>query len=188
MTENGLYRRILRREMHGSRSTAVVVALVLLVLALAYVATECVLAAVDAPPLLIDPADAVAAATSGSSVMLGIGVVAVVLGLLSLVVAVTPARRARHSVPHSRMAVVVDNGVLAGAVGRAARSVAQVGPDRVKADVSARVARVVVTPVSGVAVDGAAVRAAAEGVINTLRPVPRLRSNVVIESNGRVGA
>ncbi|MBK4348208.1 hypothetical protein [Lacisediminihabitans changchengi] len=183
-----LYPRILRRETHRSRSVAVSVALALFILVAAYVGLECGLAAFGAGPLLVSPAAAIDWLGSKEIIVYVAAGVAAVLGIALLLLAILPGRRARHAVPNERMAVVVDDGVLAGALARDARRVADVAPDRVHADVSKRRARIVITPTSGVPVDAPAAQAIADGLLTTLAPRPSVRARVVVSTRGTVGA
>ncbi len=188
MNEQRLYRRIVRRERHRSRSVAVSIALSLLALCAAYAGIEIALAALGRDPLLVSPAAALHWVDAGSAVALSVAGAAAIVGAILVIVAVTPGRRARHSIPTERMAVVVDDAVLAGAFARAARRPAQVAADRVVADVSARRARVFITPTSGVAVDTEATRSAVDRVLDTLAPRPALRTTVTVATTGVVGS
>ena len=188
MNETTLRRRLVRRERHRSRSRAVIIALALISLGLVYVGTESVLAAVGSTPLLATPDRLIAAVNAPTSLQtVGAGA-AVVFGLVLVVLALAPGRRARHSIPHSRMAIVVDDTVLAGAIGRSARTAAAVPAERVRTTVSARRARVAVTPSSGIPIDRDRVVAAADALAVALAPRPRLRVEVVVSPFGVVGS
>lgn len=188
MSEKNIYRRILRREQFSSRSLSVIVALSLVSLASAYAAVECALAALGQPKLLLDPPTVIAAVNAPSALVLVGAGAAVVFGLVLVVLAITPGRRARHALTHDRMAVIVDDNVLASALGRAARDVASVPPGRVRTTVSSRKATVSVTPTSGFPVDKAAVESAARDIATRLAPKPGVRVGVSVATSGVVGS
>lgn len=183
-----LYPRLLRRENHHSRSVVVSVVLILLSIGLIYAGIEAVLAALRLQPLLVSPGAAIRWINAGSSLELVIAGAIAIIGLLLLIVAITPGRRARHAIPDERMAVIVDDGALAGAIAREARQAADVAADRVRADVSARRARVFITPTSGVPVDPSVPRAAVEQLLDTLSPRPAIRARVTITQHSEVGS
>lgn len=188
MNEKSLHRRLVRRERYRSRSRAVIIALALVSLGLAYVGTESVLAAVGRAPLLASP-DRLVEGINTPTLPVTVGAAAAVLfGLVLVVLALAPGRQARHAIPHERMAVVVDDNVLAGSLGRAAREAASLPADRVRTTVSARRARVAVTPSSGFPVDGARVGAATDALAAALAPSPRVRVAVAVSSSGVVGS
>ena len=188
MTEQKLYRRLVRRSTFRSRSTAVIVTLTIAALAAAYVGTECVLAALELGPLLVAPADAVAQLNSADAPALGIAAAAAVLGLVLLVAAVTPGRRGRHELPNDRMAVVVDDGVLAGAIGSAVTREAGLPASRVATVVSRTWSVVRVTPTSGSPLDSSVLEASARTLVATLDPRPAMQTRVEVGSAGVVGS
>lgn len=188
MNEKTLHRRLVRRERYHSRSRAVIIALTLVSLALAYVGTESVLAALRLGPLLVAPDQLVDSINTPTTlVTIGAGA-AMLFGLVLVVLALAPGRRARHAIPHERMAIVVDDNVLAGSLGRAARAAASVPADRVRTTVSARRARVAVTPSSGFPIDSGRVSAATDGLAAALAPTPRVRVAVAVSPSGVVGS
>ncbi len=187
MNEQRLYRRLTRRELHRSRSVAAAIAMVVVALAALYAAVECVLAALHRAPLLVSPAGARAWLIAASPVAQGVAGAAIVLGLVLLIVALSAGRRGRHALPNDRMAVVVDDSVIAGAVARETRRITGVAPERVHADVSRSLVRVAVTPTSGLPIDVDAVQSAADATLDALKPGPRLRTRVAV-SAGTVGS
>lgn len=188
MNEQNIQRRLVRRERFRSRSRASIVALSLVALGLAYVGVECALAALSHGPLLVAPEQLIAGIDDPSTyVVVGAGV-AVLFGLVLVVLAVSPGRRARHALPHDRMGIVVDDDVLAGSLGRAARGAASVAAGRVRTTVSARRATIAVTPSSGFPVDRAAVETASREVAASLAPVPRITVGVAVSASGVVGS
>ena len=182
------YRRIVRRSQHRSRSTAVVVVLVVLVGALALVGTESVLAALDRAPLLVSPADVLQFVDNPDAIGIAVASALGVLGIVLLAIAFSPGRRARHALPDDRMAVVIDDGVLAGAMVRAAVRESRLPASRVTAVVSRRRGTVTVVPTSGSLVDSPSVSRAVENAVAALDPQPQIRSTVTVSDRGVVGS
>ena len=188
MTEERIYRRLVRREQYRSRSLAVIVALTLVSVALAYASIELVLAALGFAPLLVSPAMVIEMVNAPSTLVVAGAGAAAVFGVALLLIAIIPGRRGRHSLPHERLAIVVDDPVLAGAIGRSARVVASVPADRVRTTVSRRRAAIAVTPTSGFRVDSAEVETAARGLVDRLAPAPRLQVATSVSTVGVVGS
>lgn len=190
----GLYRRVLRREQHSSRSGSTIVVLVLLTLVVGYLGVEAVYAALGRPALLFSPVDALATLTSSvdgggtSGLVLGAGVVAAVVGLVLLGLAVTPGRRGRHTIDDDRVAVVVDDRVIASSIARAARVSGRLSEQQVSAWVSRRRAQVDLTPASGLAVDEQAVESATRTELESTAYRPALTVRVRTSDHGRLGA
>ena len=182
------YRRIVRRSQHRSRSTAVVVVLVVLIGVLALVGTESVLAALDRAPLLVSPADVLQFVDNPDAIGIAVASALGVLGIVLLAIAFSPGRRARHQLPDDRMAVVIDDGVLAGAMVRAAVRESRLPASRVTAVVSRRRGTVTVVPTSGSLVDSASVSRAVENAVAALNPQPQIRSTVTVSDRGVVGS
>jgi len=187
-TASRLHRRILRRTRHRSRSTSVVVTLTLLSAALALIATESVLAALGRDALLLSPSSIVAATENPDAVVLVVAGALAVIGIVLIALAIGTARRARHELPDERMAVVIDDGVLAGAIVRAAVRESRLPDARVSAVVSRRRGTVSVVPTSGRLLNSAAIARAVEQSVELLNPSPAVRTNVVVSSTGVVGS
>jgi hypothetical protein len=190
---NSVYRRILRRETHSPRSTFAIVLAVLLALVAAWAATEAVLALLDRPALLVAPADGLAAVLAlpdsvDPNLLTAAGIVVAVIGLVILLVALLPGRRANHRGETARTAMVIDNRSIASALaGRAARA-AGVDPDQVVVSVGHRLAEVRVRRSSGWPIDKDSVERAVSSEIERLDVTPALKPRVVIEQKGVVGA
>lgn len=189
MTEQQLYRRLVRRSTFRSRSTAVVATLSVLTLGALYAGVELVLAALELPPLLVAPADALAAINKPEPMIAAIvaGGLAVI-GLVLLIASITPGRRGRHELPNDRMAVIVDDGVLAGALGKVVTRAAGVPASRVSSMVSRRRGSVRVIATSGAPLDAPALETAARSLVSSLDPRPGLRVDIDIASGGVVGS
>jgi hypothetical protein len=180
----GLTRRLVRRELHHSRSSAVVVALVLVILAAAYLGTETVLATIGRPALLLTP-DALVGALAKTTVWsIPAAAALAVLGLIAIVSALTSGRRSRHRLADDRLAVVVDDDVLAGALSRRVATAGSVARGQARTEVAPRRAVVRVVPNSGYAIDHDIVSAAARDAAAELAPVPSLRTRVIVAESG----
>lgn len=193
MTHPALYRRILRRETHSPRATIAIIVAAMLVVVFAWIGTESVLALLGRPALLVAPADALTSTLAIPTALLpsaiiGGGALVAVLGLLLLLVAVLPGRRARHTGPVGRTAVVVDNAVIASALARTASTTANIDPDQVVVTVGRRTADVRVQRSSGFSVNEARITAAVEQHLQKLELAPALSSTVTLEKQGVVGA
>jgi len=182
------YRRVLRRSQHRSRSTAVVIALVALIVVLAWVGTESVLAVFGLAPLLVAPAALLHFIDNPDSIGTAAAGALALLGVVLLAVALSPGRRARHALPDDRMAVVIDDGVLAGAMVRAAVRESRLPASRVTAVVSRRQGTVNIVPTSGSLVNAAAITRAVETAVAALDPQPQIRATVNVSERGVVGS
>lgn len=158
-----VYRRVLRRETHAARTVPAVAVASFLALFLIGALVMGVWALID-PSLreaatvaagdVISAVDAVVASTVA-------GVVLVLIAVLLIGLAVLPGRRSRHGRMAGRMAVLIDDGVLADVV--ADRVAAGVGVDRsqVSVTVGRRIVFVRVTPSSGLPIGEQTIREAA---------------------------
>ncbi|PPI06363.1 hypothetical protein [Rathayibacter sp. AY1B8] len=184
------YSRYLRRETHKSRSAAQIVVLVLIALVAAYVGTEAVLAILGAAPLLAAPSALLGAivgvASLANPALIGVAVGAGVLALVLLVLALAPGARARHTVDDDRLAVVVDDGVIASSLARAARTAAHSRREDTRASLGRRTALVEVTPASGIAVDRDAVQSAVDEELVRIGAKPAPLSTVRVSTSGRI--
>lgn len=182
-----------RRETSSSRAyVAGLVALAVSVLC-AYLLLESTLQALGQPAWLIDPESAargVAALPTGvNRGLLGLlGAVIAMVGFAVVLLALRPGRRARRALPGVRIAVVVDDEVLASALARRARAAARVRPEQVTVVMSDREAIVMVRPTSGIPVRAEDVLAATEDELVRLRPDPYPQLRVRVEGSGVVGA
>ncbi|MFD1715726.1 DUF6286 domain-containing protein [Amnibacterium flavum] len=192
MITHPVYPRLLRRETHSPRSVAAIVVAIVAILVGLYVATELVLALVEAPALLISPSDALLSLGGIDRVIPGAliagGVLAALIGLALLILALLPGRRARHRLPSERLAVVVDNEVIASSLARTATTAGGISPDNATVTVSHRRALVEVQPPSGLPVDEAEITRAVEERLDSLEARPGIRSKVAVARHGKVGA
>ncbi|MGN8049058.1 DUF6286 domain-containing protein [Curtobacterium sp. 22159] len=188
MSNGSVERRIRRRSVHRSRSTAVAVSLVVLALVAAWIGTESVLRALGRPPLLADPQTAVDAAlrpdAASITVAEVVAVVLVVLGVVLVVLALKPGRQHRSVVEHDRGAVIVDTRIVASTAANAAGRAAGVPEGNASATARGRRTDVRVVPVTGVPVDEHAVEEAVRARLGGLDERFARRVRVHLEQKG----
>jgi len=190
MSTDSTYRRLVRRETHSSRSGIAIALAVILILVLAWLGTEAVLAALGAAPLLVAPADAVSASLDAVSAPAGwlvaAGVVAAIVGLVLVIVGLKPGRRGRRGAASARTAAVVDDRVIARSIALTASLAGEVSPDQVDVTVSARTALVRLTPTSGRTTDARAVEEAVAAELAAYDYSPALTAKVSLAPEGKV--
>ncbi|WP_240630363.1 DUF6286 domain-containing protein [Specibacter cremeus] len=184
--------RILRREAYSSRAPLSIIAAIVIGLLAVYGLLEAMLRVLRQPPWLLDPPVAarwIADLPHGvSSTLLGvIGAVVVLLGLVALANALLPGRRARHVIPDPRVAVVVDDEVIASALARRARTVAGVTREQVMVVVSRAAVQVNIRPTSGIRLAEEAIRAAVQAEVDAMVLDPRPAVRVQVGQSGVIG-
>jgi hypothetical protein len=188
MSNGSVERRIRRRSVHRSRSTAVAVALVVLALVAAWIGTEAVLSAIGRPPLVADPQTVVDTALRPDAAFVTIvefiAGVLVVLGVVLVVLALKPGRQHRSVVEHERGAVVIDARIVASTAANAAGTAAGVPEGNASATARGRSTEVRIVPVTGVPVDEASVRAAVVERLSGLDERFGRRVRVRVEEKG----
>jgi hypothetical protein len=187
MNADRIQRVVARREQRRSRSAAVIVVLMLFALGLACLATESVLALLSRPALLVAPEDAVTA-LGRQELALPLGIGLAVLGLVFVVIALLPARRPRHLIGDERIAFIVDDDIVAGAVSRAAAKAASVPRTQVSTAVGRRRAAVTVQPTSGFAVEVEQVRTSIDDLLDRIGSRPLLKAAVRVRRDGKVAS
>ena len=150
-------------------------------------------AALGRPALFFSPVDVLStlsAAVDGGAtgLVLAAGIAAALVGLLLLGLAVTAGRRGRHTVDDDRVAVVVDDRVIASSLARVARVSGRLSDQQVSAWVSRRQAQIDLTPTSGLTVDEQAVESAARAELEATAYRPALTARVRTTATGRLGA
>ena len=192
MSTASLYKRIVRRETHSSRAGIAITLAVLLIVALAWIGTESVLAAVGQAPLLLAPTDLVGstldAASAPVGVLTAVAVVVALIGLVLIVVSLAPGRRGRRGGRVDRTVSVVDDRVIARSLARTASYAGDVDPSQVSVSVGKRLATIEVTRTSGRQAD---VRSIDEAVRDELQGYdfsPALRHKVRLSKKGTVGS
>ena len=188
MSNGSVERRIRRRSVHRSRSTAVAVALVVLALVAAWIGTEAVLSAIGRPPLVADPQTVVDTALRPDAAFVTIveviAGVLVVLGVVLVVLALKPGRQHRSVVEHERGAVVIDARIVASTAANASGMAAGVPEGNASATARGRSTEVRIVPVTGVPVDEASVRAAVVERLSGLDERFGRRVRVRVEEKG----
>ncbi|MGA7206304.1 MAG: DUF6286 domain-containing protein [Specibacter sp.] len=184
--------RILKRETHSSRAPLSVVAAIILTLLAVYGLLESMLRALGQPPWLIDPISAarkVSQLPAGlSPALLGAaGLLIFLVGLVFLAHAILPGRRARHVIKDPRIAVVVDDEVIASALARRARLAAGVTREQVMVVVSARTVQVNVRPTSGITLQESLIQAAVEDELTAMSLDPAPSVKVHLSASGVIG-
>ncbi|MFB4353224.1 DUF6286 domain-containing protein [Microbacterium sp. LS_15] len=179
-------RRVVRRETHSPRTVAMFVAVILLILALAYIGLEIVLSLLAQPALLLGPAAAAGwlvglPTAQPAGLVIALSVVLAIIGLIFIWLAVTPGRLSRHTIDAGDRAVVVDNGVIASALAQHLAEETGLARDDVTVGVGHRSVDVTVRPGVGIPVDKAAVQSAAEAEIETYRLTRSVRTRVRID-------
>lgn len=182
--------RVVRRETHSPRTVATVATLAVVVALAVYAGVEIVLHLLGAEPLLAGPAEAldwVAAAPSESAGTMAIAAVVAVLGLVLVVLAITPGRRSRHEIVGPPHAVVVDNGVVAAAVADRVRRELDLSAGGATVGVAHRSADVTVRPEPGQVIETARVREIAADELAGYGLTPRVRVRARVLSKAPEG-
>jgi hypothetical protein len=190
MSTAGIYRRILRRESHSSRSGIAIVLAVVLILVFAWIGVEAVLSALKQPALLASPKDAAVSVLAAASAPVGIltaaGAVVGLVGIALIVVSLAPGRRGRRGSASARTAAVVDDRVIARSVAQTASFAGDVEPDQVSVSVGKRLVDVRVTRSSGRMADIGSIREAVDDELASYDFIPRLRARVKLSKEGTV--
>ena len=179
-------RRVVRRETHSPRTVAMFVAVVLLILALAYLGLEIALSLAAQPALLVGPAAAGAwlvglpTAQPPALVIAGSAVLALI-GVVLIWLAVAPGRLSKHALDAGKRAVVVDNGVIASALAQHLSEETGLAREAILVGVGHRTVDVTVRPGAGIPVERSAVQSAAETELQSYRLTRRVRTRVRIE-------
>ncbi|GAA4266248.1 DUF6286 domain-containing protein [Frondihabitans peucedani] len=190
MTSTALYRRLVRRETHSSRSGIAIVLAVVLMLVLAWIGTEAVLSALKQPALLVAPKDAAVTVLQAAGAPVGLlaagGVVVAIVGLILIIVSLAPGRRGRRGVAADRTAAVVDDRVIAQSVAQKASYAGDVDPDQVHVSVGTRAVAVEVSRTSGRSADLRSIQAAVDEELSSYDFQPSLRGKVHLSKKGTI--
>ncbi|KPG88931.1 DUF6286 domain-containing protein [Frigoribacterium sp. RIT-PI-h] len=192
MSTASLYKRIVRRETHSSRAGIAITLAVLLIVALAWIGTEAVLAAVGTAPLLLAPTDLVGstldAASAPVGVLTAVAIVVALIGLVLIVVSIAPGRRGRRGGTAERTVAVVDDRVIARSLARTASYAGDVDPSQVSVSVGKRSALIEVTRTSGRQTDVRSIDEAVRDELDAYDFSPALRHKVKLSEKGTVGS
>jgi hypothetical protein len=185
-SERTIYRRVLRRETHSSRTSAAVVAASVAIAILAAGVIGGVWGLLD--PRVVGEArvwfDEAIPVGNRAAASVAAGVIALLLALVLIALAVGPGRRARRARTTERVALLVDDGVLADAVADAVALRCGIDRRQVATTLGRSSVTVRITPTSGIRVDDDAAAAAASSTMTALgfTATPRVR----VESGGVV--
>lgn len=190
-TDKRLQSHVLRRELHSSKSGPAITLAVLAIIALGWLGTESVLAALGSPALLLSP-EAMATGIRGlpsvqQAVLITAGVVLALIGLILIIASLTAGRRGRHIIGAGDSAAVVNDEVIGSSLVRTAAGTAAISPDRAVAHVGRRSATVRITPISGNPIDRDALQHAVQEAADALGLTPTIRTRVVVDRKGKVG-
>lgn len=180
-------RRVVRRETHSPRTVAVFVAVILLILALAYIALEVVLYLAAQPALLAGPVAGwgwlvgLPTAQPAGLVIAG-SVVLALIGLVFVWLALTPGRLSKHVIDGGDRAVVVDNGVIASALAQHLSDETGITRENITVGVGHRSVDVTVRPGAGIPLDKSSVQSAAQAALDSYRLSRSVRTRVRIET------
>ncbi len=183
---------VLRRETRSPRSALAVVTAILVTAVSIYCLLEMLLAGLGQPTWLVDPISAAqwVADLPGpySRLLMGAaGVLIALVGLIFLGQGLAPGRRARHTIAHPRVAVVVDDEVVASALARSARMAAAVTREQVMVVVSAKAVQVNIRPTSGIRLSEANIKAAVESELAAMDLNPSPTVTVKLADSGVIG-
>ena len=179
-------RRVLRRESHSPRTVAMVIAVALMILVLAYLGTEIVLSLLAQPALLLAP-DAQARFLIGLPterpgwIIVLAGAVLAVIGLVLLFFALAPGRLPKHQMRFGDRAVLVDNGVIASSVARHLSEETGLSREDITVGVSHRTVDVTLRPGFGVPLDEAPLKSIVQTELDTYELTPTLKPRVRVE-------
>ena len=113
--------------------------------------------------------------------MIANSVVLALIGVIFIVLAITPGRLSKHVLDGGGRAVVVDNGVIASALAQHLAEETGLARDSITVGVGHRTVDVTVRPGIGIPLDKADVASAAEAELQTYRLAHRVRTRVRIE-------
>lgn len=178
-------RKLQSHELHSARSTASIIAAVLVTAICLYFMFEAAMKSLGQDVWIRSPDQwgqwLMDLPDSANPLVLAAGsLVLLALGLFFLLHGILPGRRARHAIPNERAIVIVDDGVLASTLARRARTEAGVTPEQVVVIVSRNHVDVQLRPTSGIGIDAAVVHAAIDDELraNRIEPVPDVRVHV----------
>ena len=168
-----------------------VIVVILLILGLAYAGTEIVLAMLTRPALLLAPTDAGTSLAklptlqpAGS--VIAAGALLGIIGLILIVLALTPGRLAKHEMVWDDRAVVVDNGVIAAAVANRICEETGLSRDQVTVSVSHRTVQADLRPGGGLTLDEAAIRSVMDTELAGYQLTPKVSTRVRVDKRERV--
>lgn len=178
-------KRVVRRETHSPRTVAMFVAVILLILALLYVAVEIVLYLAAQPALLLGPGAGLAwlvgLPTGQPGPVIAGAVVLTLIGLVLVILAVTPGRLSKQTMQWRERAVVVDNGVVAASLAQHISQETGIARENILVGVGHRTADVTVRPGAGVPLESAEVQRIADDEIDSYSLTRPVKVRVKVE-------
>lgn len=181
---------MIRRETHSSRAGAtVVVTLVLMALAV-YLCAE-VIASLSGSHLLIPAAQLWQRILTGDipqAVLISVGIGAILVGLFLIAKAFGPGRFNRHAVSDDRIAIVVDDAVIASSTSRAVREQLHLDPAQVSTSVRRSAVHVNIIPTSGEALERGHVEQVVGNVVTGYGLADRVKTGATIAQQGVVNS
>jgi hypothetical protein len=182
--------RIVRRETHSPRSTAVIAVLIIVIVAALWAATELVLHMVGARALLATPGQIMQWLVTVPDLvprpaMVAGAVVVALIGAMLVVLSVAPGRRARHRLDVAGVAIA-DNAVIASAVAEEVRRNLDMAAGDVVVGVGHRAIDVTARTSAGRRITAAEVGSAAQAALAACRVPPlRVHARVVADQRGQ---
>lgn len=167
-----------RRELHRSRSLSASIALILTALALVAGALLVTLGPAGLLPSGVS-ADAVhETLVNAGGVSIAIGAALAIVGIVWLLLAITPGRRARRALQRDDVVIVVDDATLASALSGTAARAGRVSIDSAATILSSRRATVELAPGAGFDADLDAAQSSTAALVDRLQTKPGLRTTV----------
>ena len=150
--------RVIQRETHSSRAVVASILALIGIALVAYLVAETIAALTGSKSLLVSASELWhgiwhAPTVLPQWVMVVAGVVSILIALFLLFKAVAPGSLNRHQIHSDRMAMVVDDAVIAASVSKAVRDEFALDASQVSTSVDKRHVRVTVTPSSGIDMD-----------------------------------
>ncbi|TFD81753.1 DNA/RNA endonuclease G [Cryobacterium psychrophilum] len=175
--------RVIRRETHSPRTVAMTIAVILAIVALAYLGTEIVLSLLAQPGLLVSPMAAGNWLTGLPDqqpvwAILTAAVLLAIVGVVFILLALTPGRLPKHQIVRTGRVVLVDNAVIAAALAQHLSDHTGIARDRVTIGVSRRVVDVTVAPDAGLPVPDARIRDLVAAELDTYQLVRPISTRV----------
>ncbi|GAA1634829.1 hypothetical protein GCM10009806_00190 [Microbacterium flavum] len=180
------FRRVLRRESHSPRTVAMIIAVVLMILVLAYLGTEIVLYLLAQPALLLGPAAqagfliGLPTERPGWIIILA-GVVLAIIGFVFLFLALAPGRLSKHQMQFGERAVLVDNGVIAASVAQHLSEETGLSRDDITVGVSHRTVDVTLRPGLGIPLDESPLKSIVQAEVDSYELTPSLKPRVRVQ-------
>ncbi len=184
--------KALRRETRSARSLLAVTTAIVAALLSIYCVLELLLAGLGEPTWLVDPLSFVrwvAELPNGVQpvLLVAAGVLLALVGAVFLGHGLLPGRRARHTIEDPRVAIVVEDEVIASSLARRARMAAGVTREQVMVTVSARTVQVQIRPTSGIPLSEARIKDAVEAELAAMSLDPTPTVTVKLAESGVIG-